>query len=565
MSQKQSILVVISALLLRLILLDYPALIDPTEGRYAYVGQEMVLTNDWITPKIPGLAGSIPYLGKPPLHFWMTALSLKVFGMEAWSARLPSFLDLLVICLSLILVGRHYLSKEKTILALIFLVCSGMGFVTSGSVIIDLTLTACVSMAVAGYLIWKKTSQERWGLLVFISLALGFLTKGPIAILLFGLPVLIAEFPFSKLTLFKTDGLGRLPWFKGIFLGCLIVLPWFVLSEIQNPGFLKYFFVNENLLRYFAKNYGDKYGNGHRYPFGSSWWMFAFGFLPWTPLLVMLFYKNCRKLFVSCKTFFKTESFEDRFFIAWMLSPLLIFTFSKQLHLGYVVPALPGAAIVLAKYLEELQLGRTNKIFRVSTVLVGFGGIVFFCLGLTGSSSLTLLYLSVIPLIGSVLALIRIRKSTQFIASTVVVMGLAISSTLALCLTALAGTISDRNSTEAILACRANDLLDPTPDVTVFGVTNFTAEFYSRANNFVRPVNVKVLHDIGSDLTGTNDVILRRSQLKWAPAKFLEEFSEASKIGRWTWMHRKGIPLEIDECVQNRPFNFDRLRIVDKE
>lgn len=561
MPQKQAILVVIGALLMRLLLLDYPALMDPTEGRYAYVGQEMVLSNDWVTPKIPGISGSIPYLGKPPLHFWMTALSLKIFGMEAWSARLPSYIDLLVISLSIILIGRYYLSKEKTVLALLFLICSGMGFVTSGSVIIDLTLTACVSMAFCGYLLWKKTLLDRWGLVIFVSLALGFLTKGPIAVLLFAFPVLVAEFPFSKLTLFKPDGLGRLPWVKGILVGGLIALPWFILAENRNPGFLRYFFLNENLLRFFVSNYGDKYGTGHKYPFGSSWWMFAFGFLPWTPLLLLLFYKNWRRLFESSRTLFRDESLDSKFFIAWLLSPILIFTFSKQLHLGYVVPSLPGAAIVLAKYLEELHLGRTNKYFRIFTVIVGFGGIVFFCLGLTGSASSTLLYFSFIPLLGSIVAMMRVKKSTHIISSTVIIMGLAISSSLALCLTALAGTISDQNSTESILACRANDRLDPTPDVTVFGVSNFTAEFYSRANNFVRPVNVRILRDIGTDLTGVNDIIVRRSQIQWAPAKFIEEFGEATKIGRWIWMHRKSVPLEIDECQQNRPFNFDRLRI----
>ena len=516
----------------------------------------MVLSNDWVTPKIPGLAGPEPYLGKPPLHFWLTAVSLKLFGMEAWSARLPSFLSLLVICFCLATIGKHYLSKEQTILALVFLVCSGMGFVTSGSVIIDLTLTACITMAITGYLVWKKTLELPWALLIFASVALGFLTKGPVAIALFVFPVLCAEFPFSKESLLKANGLFRLPWIKGILLGSVIAIPWFVLSEIRNPGFLKYFFLNENLLRFLVTNYGDKYGSGHKYPYGSSWWMFAFGFLPWTPLLLILGYKTWRKLFISSKTLFKNEPFDSKFIAAWCLSPLVIFTFSKQLHLGYVVPALPGASLLLAMHIDKLHLGRTNYYSRILTVLFGCGGLLFFCLGVTGSSSLTLISLSIIPLFGSIVALMKVKKFTNAIASTVVIMGLAISSLLALCLTSLAGTIGDRNSTESILACRANDKLDRHPDVTVFGASNFTAQFYSRSDNFVRPVTLKVLRDTNDDLSSTNDIIIRRSQLKSARAEVERDFSQASKIGRWVWMHRKGVPLEIDECKENEPFNL---------
>ena len=80
MFRNSSPLVVLTLCLgLRLITLNYPDLIDPTESRYAYVAQEMFLTGDWIVPKLPKADGIEPYLGKPPLHFWLTAIGFSVF------------------------------------------------------------------------------------------------------------------------------------------------------------------------------------------------------------------------------------------------------------------------------------------------------------------------------------------------------------------------------------------------------------------------------------------------------------------------------------------------------
>ena len=86
------LLVLLFGLIGRASLLEYTDLLDPTEARYASVAQEMVNSGNWLTPMLPLPQGTVPYLGKPPLHFWLTALSYQVFGIEEWTARLTSFL-----------------------------------------------------------------------------------------------------------------------------------------------------------------------------------------------------------------------------------------------------------------------------------------------------------------------------------------------------------------------------------------------------------------------------------------------------------------------------------------
>jgi len=61
-------------------------LLDPDEGLYASIAQEMLTRGDWVIPHING----IPYLEKPPLYFWLTALTFQLFGPSEWATRLWS-------------------------------------------------------------------------------------------------------------------------------------------------------------------------------------------------------------------------------------------------------------------------------------------------------------------------------------------------------------------------------------------------------------------------------------------------------------------------------------------
>src|SRR3954470_19939883 len=68
--------------------LEFRGLFQPDEGRYAEIAREMLVSGDWVTPRLNGLK----YFEKPPLQYWMTAAALGTFGIHDWTARLPAAL-----------------------------------------------------------------------------------------------------------------------------------------------------------------------------------------------------------------------------------------------------------------------------------------------------------------------------------------------------------------------------------------------------------------------------------------------------------------------------------------
>src|SRR5262249_49240181 len=153
--------------------------------------------------------------------------------------------------------------------------------------------------------------------------------------------------------------------------------PWFVLAEKANPGFLQYIFLHENILRFISKDYGDRYGTGHPYPFGSSWWMMALLLLPWTPLFIYGLLKNWRGLFSSGSTGDMTRTTWPFFFFWWALSPALFFTFVRQLTPPYFVPAAPGCALLLCWLVQSKKFSAVGTSILILGRLLAVLGVVF--------------------------------------------------------------------------------------------------------------------------------------------------------------------------------------------
>jgi 4-amino-4-deoxy-L-arabinose transferase-like glycosyltransferase len=326
-------------ILLRLVSFGWLAIADPTESRYAEVAKRMYESHDWVTPRLYMQGELVPYWGKPPLHFWLTAASYKLFGVSEWSSRLPSIIAGLIMLFAVFRFAGRLWNSRIAWLATIILGSSGLFFVLWGASVVDVTLSAAVTVAMVSFPLAftaEKQKKTLWTICLFIALAVATLTKGLVAPAIAVISIGLWWF------LQKRPSLRDFPWISGTLLFLLITVPWFVVEELKTPGFLKYFIVNEHLLRFLTHDYGDRYGSGHMYPRGTIWGMLIAMYLPWTIFLASAGYRRWK----SPKSEKNTIWFS--YVLIWGLTPAIFFTLSRQILGTYLLPGFAGLAIATA-------------------------------------------------------------------------------------------------------------------------------------------------------------------------------------------------------------------------
>lgn len=344
------ILLILGALaLLRLAAMALVPLLDTTEARYAEIARKMVELKDWVTPWHDY---AVPFWGKPPLSFWLTAGSLKAFGVNEFAARLPHFLVLALIAALVWQLARRRSGKEAT-LALALLASSALFYVSAGAVMTDGPLVLGATMSLYGF--WlamagpapERPSRSGWWF--FAGIAVGLLAKGPLVLVLVGPPLAI----WLTLAGRWSQLWQRLPWIGGSLLVLAVALPWYVLAELRTPGFLQYFLVGEHWHRFVTPGWsGDRYGGAHAHRMGTIW-VYALGaLLPWSLLLPVAAWR-WRKERPGALTAHEREW--QRYLLCWALMPLVFFTVAGNIIWTYVLPAMPAAALLGATWLARRQ------------------------------------------------------------------------------------------------------------------------------------------------------------------------------------------------------------------
>lgn len=344
-------------LAVRLVTMDAYPLVDPSESRYAEMARKMVETGNWVTPQIDY---GVPFWGKPPLAVWLNALSLESLGVTAFTARLSAFLLSLGVLWIVYRLAATRPEGGGAWVAPAMLAGMALFFVMSGSVAMDQCLLFGTTLALASF--WSALrapgpgSGSVHGYLFFIGLAIGLLSKGPIALVLAGLPI-------GLWVLIRNEWVAtwqRIPWVKGTLLMLALSLPWYLIAEHRTPGFLEYFFVGEHWKRFTEKGWqGDLYGSGRTYPHGSIWLFWLAAALPWSLLFLAVLGQALRRLEVR-RLLASTDGWR-LYCLLWMVSPLLFFTLSANLIWTYALPGLPGCALLLAEWRRDGWIGSFSR------------------------------------------------------------------------------------------------------------------------------------------------------------------------------------------------------------
>ncbi len=320
---------------------------NPDEGRYAEIAREMVLSGDWVEPRLYG----IDYLRKPPLFYWLVGSSFKLFGFSEWAARaVPALFGCLGI-LATYFFTRHFFGARSAVFSGFFLV-SNLWYLSVGRYLL---MDMVFSFFVVGtlYLFFagacEETGSKKAGfffLLAGASMALAFLTKGLAGVVL---PV-AGIFFYLLLTGQLRSCFSKSHLFGGMVLFSLIAFPWFVAVSLREKEFLSFFFLHEHFKRFLSKDFEHQAG------WYFYLWILPAIFVPW-----VLFPGPVKKSF----EFLKRGS-EDRprfFLMVCALVVVLFYSFSRSKLPTYILPAVILLSILIADGWSRWRHPRAQALF----------------------------------------------------------------------------------------------------------------------------------------------------------------------------------------------------------
>ncbi len=341
----------------RLLSLPWYPLMDTTEARYADVARRMLAQDDWVTPWI---GDGVAFWGKPPLSFWATRLGFMLFGINEWGARLPHYL-LGAASAALVWWQARASSQRAAWHSVALLAGSALFLVSSGAVMTDMALTLGTTLVMIGF--WRSLHGEsgdarahrRAGWMMALGAAIGLLAKGPVSLVLWGLPVL----GWAVFGGHLRQTWHRIAWLRGALLVLVVTLPWYLLAEMRTPGFLHYFIVGEHWQRFVTPGWtGDLYGSAHDFPRGSIWLFAAGAALPWSLLLPLAAWAGLAGRDARMLEAPKALAGESSYLLAWALTPCLFFTAAGNILWTYVLPGLPALALLAGSWTASRRRGR---------------------------------------------------------------------------------------------------------------------------------------------------------------------------------------------------------------
>ena len=306
-------------------------LFDLDEGAFSEATREMFLRGDFISTFLEGN----PRYDKPILIYWLQAASMLVFGVNEFAFRLPSALAGTLWVLATFAFVRRVRDERTAYLAAIITATALEVMVMSRAATADALLNLFIASSMFSvYLYWKE-GERRWLLWSFALIGLGFLTKGPVAVLV---PLAVSFLFFAV-----SGDLKR--WLRmvfnpaGIGLFLLIAMPWYVAQYLkEGDAFIQGFFFKHNLDRF--------QGAMERHSGGIFYYLpvVLVAVLPYTAVLLVALGR--------VKALWRDEL--SRFALIWFLFVLVFFSLSGTKLPHYVLYGLTGTFLIMALRLGEL-------------------------------------------------------------------------------------------------------------------------------------------------------------------------------------------------------------------
>ena len=336
---------------------------EPDEARYAEIAREMIESGNYTVPHLNYVA----YVEKPPLLYWLTALSYGVFGLNEFAARIPVAMSALAGMLATFFFTLKTYGRRHAILAGAILATMPLYALLAQVLTTDMTLTALTTIAsFAMFLHWREGG--RWCWIGYLAIALGVLTKGPVGA---ALPV-IAMVGFLAWQRELRGATGRFHVIVGGLIVIAVCAPWFVVMTLREPGYFDFYFIGEHLRRALVPDYS------HTESFYFYLPVLVAGLLPWSLMVPILTWRGA------------PQNPARRFCLIAAMLIVAIFSASSGKLIPYILPALPFLAVLIADGIATCLWPSTGTLRPPDTrILVESGALLILIgIGIEGAAAM---------------------------------------------------------------------------------------------------------------------------------------------------------------------------------
>ncbi|HEU5399151.1 MAG TPA: glycosyltransferase family 39 protein [Gammaproteobacteria bacterium] len=336
-------------------------LFQTDEGRYAEIPREMVVSGDWVTPRLDGLK----YFEKPPLQYWATAVVYEAFGASNATSRLWTALTGFLCLLMTGYAGTRLFGGRSAWFGVLTLVGSVYFTIMGHFNTLDMGVTFFMCGSLFGFLLAMEAASLRarraWMYAAWVMAALATLSKGLEAVVLPGAVFLLYVGIKRDWVRFR-----QLHFVGGLLIYLVIAAPWFLLVSLRNPEFVQFFFIHEHFQRFLTKI-------AHRY---EPWWFFIpillFGLWCFLPqflralvrfvnheLVLRYLRRNAAAIVDGDAETVPVEGRFDHGLFLWLWCGFIFLFFSlSDSKLGsYILPIFPALALLVGRELARLKRG----------------------------------------------------------------------------------------------------------------------------------------------------------------------------------------------------------------
>ncbi len=328
----------------------------PDEGRYTGVAWEMVRSGQWLTPTLDGL----PYFHKPPMFYWLTAISIKLFGISEVALRIAPMLGATLVAFAGYRLLRRWASLPVARWYLVVLATMPYFYAGAQFANHDMLVAAFIGAAIAfaADALLSSDAAKPWKLsmlLAWACIALGLLSKGLIGIVLPGGVIF-----FWILLQRRWHWFSRLLWWPGPALFALVAAPWFLLMQQKFPQFFHYFFVHQHFERFADAGFNNV----------KPWWfylqMLGVLCLPWTLALA-------GRLTLPAADAVRASLRQVQWL--WLIVVVGFFSLPASKLIGYALPATPAIAMLVAEVLDD-RFGAQRRLRWLPVAMAALTGVL---------------------------------------------------------------------------------------------------------------------------------------------------------------------------------------------